>query len=186
MLSVQPRQPALISQQRQRGREAGGCRPRRGLAGSRAMPPARPHSGSSSARGAQGRRCWLAMAVRPASPPLPRRGEPSPASPARSHASPPRCLGTGGGDGGFTGTRVRGSTQSLGQPRSQWGDTGTPTSTPTSVSSPCSRDAPVPAKPHQLKDAQLPDPSWSLSPGGASNQRAPPLPPQWADTAWHE
>lgn len=119
-------------------------------------------------------------------PPLPRQGEPSPASPARSHASPPRCLGTGGGDGGFTGTRVRGSTQSLGQPRSQWGDTGTPTSTPTSVSFPCSRDAPVPAKPHQLKDAQLPDPSWSLSPGGASNQRAPPLPPQWADTAWHE
>lgn len=31
------------------------------------MPPARPHSGSSSARGAQGRRCWLATAVRPAS-----------------------------------------------------------------------------------------------------------------------
>lgn len=47
--------------------EAGGCRPRRGLAGSRAIPPARPRSGSSSARGAQGRRCWLAMAVRPAS-----------------------------------------------------------------------------------------------------------------------
>lgn len=63
-------QPALISQQKAAG--AGGRRGPRAQAGagwqSRTRPPARAH-GRASAKGAQARRCRLAMAARPASRP---------------------------------------------------------------------------------------------------------------------
>lgn len=90
---------------------AGGRRGPRAQAGagwqSRTQPPARAH-GRASAKGAQRRRCRLAMAARPASRPCLAGGSRAQRPPARSHADPPqgsgdrRGGGGGGGDGGGT------------------------------------------------------------------------------------
>lgn len=181
--------PAAGSHRTTKAARAGGGGPRAqaggwlGEGGTR--PPARQHP-ASSARGTQGRRCWLAMAARPASRLCLAGGEQSPASPApRSHASPPRCLGTGRWGRWQPGHWGVGVPR---PPRWHWGVKGCATATATAPSltsfSSLSyalgmpRQCPYPEKPHQVLavDAKHADPSRCHSPGGASTRGAPRAP----------